>query len=91
MSSKDYRVKIEIFGRKKQGKREYLNNLKTKQLIKKLEKFFDSTVEIPRIKVGKRQTIQTLISEETLLFAKNLRSGIQVWIPRIISFSTNNV
>jgi hypothetical protein len=32
--------------------------------------FLESTVEIPRIKVGKRQTLETLINEEVLLLAK---------------------
>ena len=31
-------------------------------------------VNVERIKVGKRQTIDTLISEEALLFAKYLRN-----------------
>jgi NADPH-dependent 2,4-dienoyl-CoA reductase/sulfur reductase-like enzyme len=40
-------------------------------------------VEIPRIRVGKRQTIETLINEEALLFAKYLRDERETWIPRI--------
>ena len=40
-------------------------------------------VEIPRIKVGKRQTIETLITEEALLLAKHLRNENREWIPRI--------
>jgi hypothetical protein len=32
---------------------------------------------------GKRQTIETLISEEALLLAKFLRDERQTWIPRI--------
>ena len=35
--------------------------------------FFDRMVGVERIKVGKRQTIDTLISEEALLFAKYIR------------------
>ena len=33
-------------------------------------------VDVERIKIGKRQTIDTLISEEALLFAKYLRHEI---------------
>ncbi len=51
--------------------------------MKKLNAFFESTVEIPRIKVGKKQTIETLISEEALLFADYLRTEKTRWIPRI--------
>ena len=41
--------------------------------MKTLNNFFDSKVEIPRIKVGKKQAIDTLINEEALLIAKFLR------------------
>jgi len=40
-------------------------------------------VEIPRIKVGERQTFETLINEEALLFAKYLRDENSLWLPRI--------
>jgi len=40
-------------------------------------------VEIPRIRVGERQTIETLVSEEALLFAKYLRNEKKDWLPRI--------
>ena len=35
------------------------------------------------IKVGKRQTIETLINEEALLLAKNLRDEKKEWYPRV--------
>jgi len=47
-----------------------------------LNTFFDRMVDIERIKIGKRQTIDTLISEEALLFAKYLRHERKDWIPR---------
>lgn len=68
--------------RKKKGKREYLNDVQTRDLIDKLDEFFESTVEIPRIKVGKQQTIETLISEEALLPAKHIRRERDSWTPR---------
>ena len=46
-------------------------------------KFFESNVEIPRIRVGNRQTFETLISEEALLFAGFLRNEQKECIPRI--------
>lgn len=49
-----------------------------------LNDYFESMVEIPRIKVGERQTIETLINEEALLFAKYLRDEIGAWNPRIV-------
>jgi hypothetical protein len=42
-------------------------------------------VNVERIKVGKRQTIDTLISEEALLFAKYLRNEKKEWAPRLIN------
>jgi hypothetical protein len=39
-----------------------------------LRALFNREVEIPRIKHSKRQTLDTLISEETLLLAKYLRN-----------------
>ena len=38
--------------------------------MKQLNAFFEATVEVPRIRIGKKQTIETLISEEALLLAK---------------------
>jgi len=40
-------------------------------------------IEIPRIKVGERQTIETLINEEAMLFAKFLRGERKEWHPRL--------
>jgi hypothetical protein len=48
-----------------------------------LDGFFETTIDIPRIKVDKRQTIETLIKEESLLFAKFLRNEKETWTPRI--------
>jgi len=48
-----------------------------------LDGFFETTINIPRIKVGKKQTLETLINEEALLFAKFLRGENETWIPRI--------
>jgi hypothetical protein len=48
-----------------------------------LNRFFESNIEIPRIRVGKRQTLETLINEEALLLAKYLRNEKKNWLPRI--------
>jgi CRISPR-associated endonuclease Cas1 len=74
LHSKDFTVKKENIGRKKIGKREYLNNKLTHKLVMALETFFETEVEIPRIRNGKKQTLKTLINEETLLLAKFLRN-----------------
>jgi CRISPR/Cas system-associated endonuclease Cas1 len=41
------------------------------------------TEKLSAKKKGKRQTIETLINEEILLFAKYLRRERNVWIPRL--------
>ena len=83
ISKKDFVTKYEVLTRKKRGKREYLNDCDSKVFMRELNQFFESNVEIPRMKVGNRQTIETLISEEALLFAKHLRNEKKEWIPRI--------
>jgi len=60
-----------------------LNDVETKDFTAKLNAYFKMIVEIPRIKVGERQTIETLINEEAHLFAKYLRNEKKEWIPRI--------
>jgi hypothetical protein len=52
------------------------------------QNYFETIVEIPRIKVGEKQTIETLINEEALLFAKYLRNEKKDWIPRIERFTS---
>jgi hypothetical protein len=58
-------------------------NSKTRELMGKLETAFESKINIPRIKVGKKQTIKTLINEEVFLFAKYLRNEQRTWTPRL--------
>jgi len=90
LRAKDFTVKAENLSRKKRGKREYLNSRLTRDLMNKFEILFESTVEVPRIKVGKKQRIQTLISEEALVFAKFIRNEKQVFNPRIPKLSPVN-
>jgi hypothetical protein len=52
---------------------EYLNYSQTRQLVKQFNAFFEREVEVPRIRIGKRQTIETLINEEELLLVEFLR------------------
>lgn len=52
-------------------------------LIKTLGKFFEIKVSIPRIRRGKRQSLETLINEEASLLAMFIRGEKSDWIPRI--------
>jgi CRISPR-associated protein Cas1 len=80
---KDFMMKHEDFSKNKVGQREYLNNSKTSDLTRKLYDYFESTVEIDRMRHGKRQTVETLINEEAFLLAQYLRDEQEAWSPRI--------
>ena len=69
--------------RRRKGKREYLNDVKTREMMRELNEYFDSKIEVPLIRYGKRQRIETLINEETLLLAKYIRKESNNWITRI--------
>lgn len=60
----------------------YLNKVLAKDMMKKLNSFLESTIEIPRVKHGNKQSIETLINEEALLLAKFLRNEKRDWNPR---------
>jgi len=49
--------------------------------MKSLYNHFQMQVEVPRIRKGKNQQIETLINEEALLFAKYLTDERETWIP----------
>ncbi len=76
-------MKVESVARKRRGKREYLNDVETGRMMGELEDFFRLKVDIPLIRHGKRQRIETLINEEALLLAKYLRDERDTWTPRI--------
>jgi len=65
------------------GKRIHLCEFEAGKLAEDLNGLFECKVDVPRIKHGKRQTLDTLISEEALLLAKFLRGERDSWIPRL--------
>jgi hypothetical protein len=67
------------------GKLYYIRDPETKTLLNELNKFFETKVEVKRIRNGEHQTLETLINEEALLFAKYLRKENKSWAPRIAS------
>jgi CRISPR-associated protein Cas1 len=83
LKPKDFILKTEWFSVNRLGKRQVLNREKTKELTQRLNDYFERKVEIPRIKHGNKQTIETLINEEAMLLGKYLRNEIQTWKPRI--------
>jgi CRISPR/Cas system-associated endonuclease Cas1 len=70
-------------GRNPEEEREYLSDSETKTLLDELNKFFETKIEIKRIRNGEHQTLETLINEEALLFAKYLRGEVKGWEPRV--------
>jgi hypothetical protein len=82
ISKKDFKTKTESASHGKKGKREYLTDSETTKLLNKLNEFFESMVEVKRIRNGEHQTLETLINEEALLFAKYLRGENKSWNPR---------
>ena len=83
LKESDFTVKSESVTRKKKGKREYLNGAKTRELERGLDGLFAGWVDVPRIRHGSRQTLETLINEEAQLIAKYLRGERETWIPRL--------
>lgn len=55
------------------GKRIHLCEFETNGLAEDLNHLFERFVNVPRIRHGSRQTLDTLIDEEAYLFAKFLR------------------
>lgn len=83
LSPTDFISKDESVSRNRKGKRQYLKDTKTRNMMKELDAFFQSRVEIPAMRHGKSQAIETLINEEALLLAKYLRNENKTWNPRI--------
>jgi len=83
LRKKDFVMKHESRSKKRKGKREYLNDSLTNELMRSLNAYLESKVEVPRIRHGSKQTLETLINEEALLLAKYLRNERKTWVPRI--------
>jgi CRISPR-associated protein Cas1 len=79
----DFTVKTENLSVNKKSKREYLNDIQTHVFTRNLNRYFESNVNIPRVRRGQQQEIETLINEEALLFAQYLRNEKSSWTPRI--------
>jgi len=83
LRKKDFVVVTDFMMRLKMGKRIHLCEYEADTLADGLNGLFNRKVKIPRIRHGKRQTIDTLINEEALLLAKFLRNERKEWNPRI--------
>ena len=79
----DFTTKDVQASKSRKGKRQYLNEAKTREMMRELQDYFNTKIEIPLIRHGKRQRIETLINEEALLLAKYIRNEKNGWSPRI--------
>jgi len=52
-----------------------------------LDQYFLTKVDVSRIRMGKRQELGTLITEEALLLARYLRNENTTWNPRIVELT----
>jgi CRISP-associated protein Cas1 len=79
----NFTLKDQDFSSNRKGKRQYLNDKMQNEFFERVNLYFQTKVQVPRIRVGKSQEIETLINEEAYLFAKYLRGERATWIPRI--------
>lgn len=54
-----------------------------------LNRHFQSMVQIPRVRMGEKQEIETLISEEAFLFSQYVGNERKDWNPRIANLDFN--
>jgi CRISPR-associated protein Cas1 len=87
VKASDFVLKEEDCSVNRKGKRQYLNEAKNRDLLNRLDEYFERRVAISRMRRGEHQEIETLISEEALLFAMHLRDERPTWRPRIVALS----
>jgi len=89
LRKKDFVLVTDFMMHLKMGKKIHLKEYEADSLAEDLNAFFDSMVEVERIKVGNWQTVDTLIGEEALLLAKFLRNERKEWKPRLPRANVN--
>ena len=83
MSVYDFILKDENFSNTRKGKRQYLNERTQREFFRDVNSYFRAEVEVPRVRVGKRQEIESLIGEEAFQLARYLRGELPKWSPRM--------
>lgn len=83
LRKKDFVVVTDFMMRLKMGKRIHLCEYEADSLAEDLNKLFEKKIQIPRIRHGYSQTLDTFINEEALLLAMFLRNERKEWNPRI--------
>jgi hypothetical protein len=85
VEARDFLIREEDYSSNRKGKRQYLNEELTNEFLKEIGSYLTTKVEVPRIRFGKRQEIETLLDEEALRLAKYLRDEIKNWAPRVVA------
>jgi hypothetical protein len=75
-------MRFEDYSVNRKRNREFLDDSMTNNLVKGLNEYFQSYVDVSRVRVGLRQKTETFIDEEALLLAQYLRNEKQTWIPK---------
>lgn len=80
---KDFVLVTDFMMSLRMGKRIHLCEYETNSLAEDLNLLFERSVNVPRMRYGSKQTLDTLISEEAFLFAQYLRNEKTSWKPRM--------
>lgn len=75
----DTEIKLRLY-----NKRFVLTDYETHGLTEDLFKFFERYVSVKRVNHGDRQTVDSLITEESKELARYLRNEIREWQPRMV-------
>ena len=80
---KDFVAVTDFMMNLRMGKKIHLCEYETNDLAEALNNLFNRVVAIPRIRHGFKQTLDTLISEESLLLSRYFRNEKNHWVPRL--------
>lgn len=84
LNKKDFVLVTDFMMHLKMGKKIHLKEYEADLLAKDLNKFFETKVKVPRFKHGRKQSINTLIKEETFALARYIRGQRKTWNPRLV-------
>ena len=62
---------------------EVITDGKTREFMALLDDLFDSMIDVPRVKHSSKQSIGSLINEETTILGNYIKKEEKMWIPRI--------
>jgi len=75
VEARDFLVYDEDYSSNKKGKRQYLNEQLTDEFLVEIDSYFKRKVDVPLMRLGKSQRIETLIDKEALRRARMTKSN----------------